>query len=192
MSGSTRNTHHFKNLVIDGSKLNTGMNSSNRNSILKVKSEAQVPQLEDVRFEDVDLTVVDTGGASGGYSANLLFRLPSTRVQILTTFLDITVNSLGTGISDGVFFASMGVGAATGSPPTGTAINIITASAITVSSGTGHVENIQSTTPISNDATVGTDVYLNITVPDASISATGTINVTGIVRLIYLDVSDGE
>jgi hypothetical protein len=192
MAHTRTGTAKYKNLFVNGSRLNTYKGSSAPLTGMSVRSESQLPQIEDVRFEDLDITITDNGDASGGYNASVMFRLPSTRVILLGAFLDLTVNSIGTGLLDGSYTAAVGTAPATDSTHTGGQVDIIASGAITVSGGTGTIESVGAVLLTYLDATTAKDIHLNIGVPDASITATGTINVTGVFRLVYIDISDGE
>ena len=192
MSHSRRNTAYYKNLIIDGSKLNTGKNSSAPLAGMAVSSEAQVPQIEIVQFSGLALTVTDNGDASGGFNASAMFNLPSTRCLILGAFLDLTVDSIETGLLDGDYSIGVGVDPATDSSHTGDQVNLLGTVALTVASGTGTLEHVSGVILIQVDGTTAAPIYLNIGVPDASITADADITASGLFRMVYIDLSDGE
>lgn len=191
MSNITRNTAHFKNLTIDGSKLNTGRNSSAPATGMAVQSEAQVPQIEIVQINALDLTVTDNGDATGGFHGTPMLRLPPTRLVMVAAFIDFTINSIETGLLDGSYPIAVGTAIADDSTPSGSQVNIIASTAITVSSGTGTIEQVNVFPTAHDAAAAAIDLFLNIGVPDASITASADLNATGTFRFIYLDLSGG-
>ncbi|MHA1859156.1 MAG: hypothetical protein ACTSUU_06895 [Candidatus Thorarchaeota archaeon] len=190
MSTITRHTAHFQNLIVGGSKLNTGLNSSAHAVGMSVQSEAQVSQIEIVQIDALNLTVTDNGDSTGGFHATAMVRLPPTRLVMVGSFIDFTINSIETGLLDGNYALAVGTAAATDSTHTSTQVNILASTNLTVSSGTGTLE-VTSVFPTAFDATTDMDIFLNIGVPDASITTDADLNATGTFRFIYLDLSGG-
>lgn len=192
MSHSRRNKAYLKELFVDGSKVEVGKRSANHTDGMSVKSEVMPVSMEDVRFTDVELTVTDTGGANGGFIAQALLDLPSTRCYMIAGFADITVKSIGSNLSDSTFTFSVATTAATGGNLTGATANLVGSFNVVVTSGTGTGEGISSVVSAHVDGTTATHVYLNGFIPDAAISADDTLVASGIVRIFYIDISDGE
>ncbi len=192
MSNSTRNKANFKNLHVDGSNVNVGRVSSTPHASMKVKSEAFIPQMEDVRFSSLTIPITDTGGVGGGYAALGMLVLPSTRCLILGAFLDFTVASVAAGLTNGTYTVSVGTAATANSTLDGSEVDVIASTNLTISSGAGTAEAVTSIVMIHVDATTAKTLYLNIGVPDASISATSSLVASGVFRLFYIDLSDGE
>lgn len=143
-----------------------------------------------------DQIITDTGGADGGYGALTLITLPASHIVLLGAFVDVTLTGDGTSIAaDAAVDIGVGTAAeAANSTIDGTAADVVAKIdiALTTSVGTGDGAGLPSGTPVPIDATAGTvKLYFNIGVPDADISAEGTISIAGTVRLIYLDISKG-
>lgn len=192
MPSVTKNAAHFINLIIDGSKLATGANSSAPLAGMSVTSGAQIPQIEEVTFSNLDLTITDNGDSTGGFYAGAMLLLPSTRCLRLGAYLNVTINSLDTGLLDGTYNVSIGTTGTTDSTLSGTEVNVIPSHSFTVSSGTGTKETDIETNLIYDAAAVDTYLFFNIGVPDAQITQTADLNMTFKFRFIYLDLSGGD
>jgi len=183
----------LENLIVDGSKLNTGPNSSTPLTGMTVLSQALVPQLEDVRFSAFDLEATDNGDSTGGFYGGAMFKLPATRIVLLGAFLDLTILSVEAGIAaDATLAVAVGTAIATDATHTGGQVNIIASAPISLTGGAGAAEFNGIVALTYLDVVSATSVYLNIGIPDADISADAALNATGVFRMVYLDISDGE
>jgi len=142
----------------------------------------------------VDIT--DVGDANGGYGAHALVTLAESDILLIGAHIDIAIT--GDGVNIGATAAvDVGVGTAAeaaNSTIDGTSADIIGKidAPLVDSEGVAVGPGPPSGTPVVIDATGGTQgIYLNFGVPDADISANGTIVVVGTVRLIYLDITKG-
>lgn len=142
------------------------------------------------------ITITDVGDANGGYGAHELVTLPSSDVLLIGALIDIAITGDGSGIaSDAAVDIGVGTAAeAANSTIDGTSADIIGKidAPLTSDEGVAAGPGPPSGTPVVIDATGGSQgIYLNLGVPDADISASGTIIVVGTIRLIYLDITKG-
>lgn len=157
-------------------------------------SKTQLLRLEEVTLPATALTATDNGDATGGFIAQELLTLPNTRMIVVGAFLDLEVTAVSEEIGeDAVLAVGVGTTAADDSTPTGTQIDILGPVAVTLTTGAGSGVGISGTALLHIDSTGETQdkVYLNVGIPDASISATGTITVAAVLRLFYIDLSMG-
>lgn len=147
---------------------------------------------------EIDSTVIitDVGDANGGYGAHKLVTLPSSDILLIGALIDVAIT--GDGVNIGATAAvdiAVGTAAeAANSTLDGTSADIIAKidAPLTACEGVAAGPGPPSGTPVVIDATGGTQgIYLNLGVPDADISANGTIVVVGTIRLIYLDITKG-
>ncbi len=142
------------------------------------------------------VVITDVGDANGGYGALELIVLAASNILLLGAEIDIAITGDGAGTADDAA-VDIGVGTvaeAANSTIDGTSANVIAKidAPLTAAAGVAVGVGLPSGTPVVVDATGGTQgIYLNIGIPDADISATGTMAVAGTVRLIYLDISKG-
>jgi len=190
---TTRNRADFKNALFRGAPFEVGEAPTGFHASSTHKSGILLPRIEDVRLDAVNVAITDTGGAGGGYAAVELMTLPATRIVLLGAFLDFTVNSVAAGIT-ATAVVSFGLGTAA------TANATIDSNEISMLSGAGSfvlsggTNTGEATNPLLLtlfDAVTTTKVYLNIGVADAGISATSSMNVTAVARIIYFDASLG-
>lgn len=150
---------------------------------------AGIPILEDFRFDSESLTVVDSGGVNGGWVATKMIEGVPGNYGCIGALLNISVESVGAGINAGgsVGFG-MGTGAATTGSISGTAANLGASLNVTLSGGAGS--GTSQGPPISTFVVAGTtpDIYLNIGVSDANISANAAVVFSGTCRLFLLDL----
>ena len=142
------------------------------------------------------VTITDVGDANGGYGALKLVTLAAAHLLFLGAYIDIAITGDGAGTAaDAAVDIGVGTAAeAANSTIDGTSADIIDKidAPLTASVGAAEGVGLPSGTPVVVDATGGTQgIYLNIGIPDADISASGTMAVAGTVRLIYLDISKG-
>lgn len=197
MSNSTRNKHYVKNLQVETLSFGTdapGPVSSGRvtDGMSVSKTTGIIPVLEEVRFTDKVFTLTDTG-VGGAWTSLEILTLPATRVAFLSAFLSTIVIASSAGIvQDGVIRRSLGTTATADSTLATTDANILVAGNIVLTDGAGDAESALSTAMVAVDAAAGgVKVYLNIALSDADLTATGTVTMNGILRLIYIDVSGG-
>jgi hypothetical protein len=140
--------------------------------------------------------ITDVGDANGGYGAHSLVVLPASDLLLIGSLIDVAITGDGVNISaTAAVDVAVGTAAeAADSTLDGTSADIIAKidAPLTTSEGVAAGPGPPSGTPVVIDATGGTQgIYLNFGVPDADISANGTIVVVGTIRLIYLDITKG-
>ena len=150
-------------------------------------------QLEEFIFPTgSSLTVVDDGGVNGGWVAHQLGTMPSSQYEIVGGILDVNVDSVAAGIS-ATADVEFGVGSAAASvaPLAGTAINMNILNTITLTGGAGSGQTAGPAAPLFLDGKTSTDIYFNISVQDADISADAAVTFDAVIRLFVLDLSRG-
>ena len=140
--------------------------------------------------------ITDVGDANGGYGAHSLVVLPASDLLLIGSLIDVAITGDGTNIgATAAVDVAVGTAAeAANSTLDGTSADIIASidAPLTASEGVAAGPGPPSGTPVVIDATGGTQgIYLNFGVPDADISANGTIVVVGTIRLVYLDITKG-
>jgi hypothetical protein len=142
--------------------------------------------------------VVDVEGTTGdGFATLSLFTLPATRVAIIGAFADFEVVGIGAGNeidADAEVIMSIGSTATTDGTLATTDANVIASTAMTLVGGKkASTEAVFAGTATLNiDAAGGAGIHFNIGVPDADISADGTLTLTAKIRVLYVDISTGD
>lgn len=155
--------------------------------ITKRLEKAGIFMQEVLLLEDETLTVVDSGGATGGWVAELLAN-PNTYYMALAGFLDIEVKSVGAGINAaGAVVFGIGSAATTTASITGNNSNFAAAATVSLTGGAGT--SIVQGPPIPTFVTPTTpNIYLNIGVADANITADADVTFDLTARLFLLDM----
>lgn len=143
----------------------------------------------------VSLTVTDTGGAAGAHCAIQLYDFPAGLIDYLGGTTDLAITAGAGGIADGaavvgsVGTVTVGVGNAT---LTGTEADLIPSTASTLAAGVGATKGKSTATEkaLHDGTATAKDVFLNFAVPDADVSASDTLSVTGTVTLTWINHGD--
>lgn len=153
-------------------------------------------QVAEISFTELEFAVEGTTG--DGFVATALFTFPATYLAIIGAFADFEVTGVGDGgeiDDDAEVTMSVGSTGTADGTLAGTDVNIIASTAMTLVSGVkASTEAVFAGTATLNLDGAGSaaKAYLNIAVPDADISADGTIDVTGKIRILYIDLSSGS
>lgn len=182
-------------LLVADAELKVGTHGTASTGLTQEKL-ASVLVTEELTVAVAAQAITDVGDANGGYGALEMLTLPASHIVLLGAFLDVTLTGDGVNIAaDAAVDVGVGTAAeAANSTIDGTSADIIAKVdiALTDSVGTGDGAGLPSGTPVPLDATAGTvKLYFNIGVPDADITASGTMAIAGTLRLIYLDISKG-
>ena len=139
-------------------------------------------------FENETAAVVDSGGANGGFLAELLGS-PQSDYVCLAGFLDVDVLSVSAGISASgtVTFGMGSVATGTGSI-TGNSANLAAAAAVALTAGAGSATGRGPSIPTFVDIAAAANIYLNVGVADADISADANVIFNATIRLFLLDL----
>lgn len=131
------------------------------------------------------VSVVDSGGAAGGKASPILLTLPTMYYMLMGSYLEITVASVGGGIgatADVLF--GVGTAVAVDSTLASAEIDHNVLNTITLSGGAGTGTTVSSVVMayFNNLADAIGDIYLNIGVADADITATADVTFSGVYR----------
>jgi len=145
---------------------------------------------EQLIFESASLTVVDSGGASGGWVSEKILTPPSRYVG-LAGFLEVEVESVGAGIaSDGDVYFGVGSAAATAGSLSGTSVDLVVVNTVSLTAGAGGPQAVVGPLiPKYVDITSTPDIYFSVGVADADISADAAVTFNATVRLFLLDLA---
>lgn len=153
-----------------------------------------VPEFLEFTATDQVFDVVDSGGAAGGNFSQQMFTLPLTeRVAIISSYLAVEVKSIGASLADGGYSFGVGTDAAVGTL-SADEINFLSAAlSLTVSSGVSPKTIATGPLVITYlDGNPALPVYFNGFVPDASISADGTVTLDVVFRALFVNVALGD
>lgn len=144
-------------------------------------------------MSSLSVTITDTGGANGGYGSVKLCDLPDTHLLVFAAAANLSFTEAAAGIGNTAALKySVGTAAeATNDTLDSTQANLIASTDATlVSSAKANVMNSSSAVAFI-DASSGTAaIHLNFGIPNADISASGAIVVTGYVDLFYIDLGN--
>ena len=151
-----------------------------------------VPYMWEYTWTAEVISVVDSGGAGGGWAAPVLLTLPTMYYYQVGSYLEITIASVGGGIgatADVLF--GIGTTATTTGTPSGGNIDHNLLNTITLSGGAGTGTTLSSIVigQFNNLADAIGDLYLNIGVADADISATADVTFSGVFRSFGFEMS---
>lgn len=150
--------------------------------------EAGVFMQERLLFENETAAVVDSGGVNGGWLAELLGS-PQSDYVCLAGFLDVDVLSVGAGISaSGTVTFGLGTAATTTGSIAGTSANLAAAAAVALTGGAGSATGRGPAAPTFVDIAAAANIYLNVAVADADITADANVVFNATVRLFLLDL----
>lgn len=133
------------------------------------------------------VAITDTGGASGGHGTHSLLTLPAQHVLILGAFLDVAVTASGGVAADAAVDVAVGTAAETANATLdSTQADIVGSTDMDLTDSDGSAS--ATSAGVDNvDATGGTQaLHLNFGVPDADITANGSLAVTGTFRVSYI------
>lgn len=193
MATSLRNSWDFKNLLFRGARFESNFGVSRVATGAIINKKIASPNLIELILPATGVTVTDNGGATGGFLALELFRFPNTRIAILSTYLELTIISTGAGISQtATLTIGLGTSATTDATINSGEVNVVAAVTQALTGGAAVKELASSTVLVQLDAMTNTSLYLNVGVPDASISADTAMSISAILRMVYLDLSGGR
>lgn len=140
------------------------------------------------------IAVTDSGGAAGGQGSQKVYDFPEGVIQLLGASYNLTVARVGTGIAaNAALVGSLGQAAAGAgdSTLTSTEADMIASTTGTLSSGAGVLQKYGSLVAAAFDGhSTAIDAILNVAVPDAGISATDAVLVSGTITLVWANLGD--
>lgn len=143
--------------------------------------------VDKLTFEDLAVTITDTGGASGGYGSKQLADLPAGLAIFLGARTSFTITAAAGISATATVKHSLGTAAeATNDTLDSTQANIIasTNSALTASAGTAS--GVSTGVTVVNGTSSAVDLFINFGVADAGISATSSITIDGYAEVAWL------
>lgn len=150
--------------------------------------------VEDLTLAETEVTITDTGGANGAYGSHTLLTLPASHIVLLGILLEIDMEAgVGIGATGDVKTAIGSAAEATNDTLDGTSGDYVASGTTTLVASAGSEELVGPVTKaMLIDATAGTSIMaLNFGVADADISASSTLTVSGSIRVVYIDLSQG-
>lgn len=142
----------------------------------------------------LSIAVADTGGAAGAQGSQNVYTFPEGVIQFLGASYNLTVTRVGTAIAAGAaLVGSLGsVAAGAGDATlTSTEADMIASTAGTLTAGAGTLKKHGSLVAAAFDGhTTPVPVYLNVAVPDADISATDAVLISGTITLVWANLGD--
>lgn len=145
-------------------------------------------------LSSASVAVVDTGGANGGQGGLKIYDFPAGVIVRGGCVADTTTLAGAGGITDtAAVVESLGsvVAATSDATLTSTEADFVGSFAGTLSSGAGTFAKYGEPSATSLDGhTTAVDLFLNVAVPDAGISADDTLAVTGTITCIWSSTGD--
>jgi hypothetical protein len=132
-------------------------------------------------------------GAAVGYGTAVIAGLPEGNILLLGAVANVMLSSASAGIT-ATFTANFAVGTAATADATlsGNEVNVIPSTA--TSAATAKVSPVtrgaQATAVMLDNTDSSLKLNMNITVPDASLSANSSISVDGVLHLAYVLLGD--
>lgn len=141
----------------------------------------------------LSIAVTDNGSA-GGQGSQKIYDFPEGVIQLLGASYNLTVTAVSTGIAAGAaLVGSLGsVAAGAGNATlTSTEADMIASTAGTLTASAGVLQKFGSLVAAAFDGhTTALDAILNVAIPDADISATDAVLISGTITLIWSNLGD--
>lgn len=142
----------------------------------------------------LSVAVTDTGGAAGGQGSQIVYTFPEGVIQLLGASYNLTTARVGTGIAaTAALVGSLGSAAAGvgDSTLTSTEADMIASTTGTLTAGAGALAKHGSLVATAFDGhTTPITAILNLAVPDAGISATDAVLVSGTITIVWTNLGD--
>lgn len=139
------------------------------------------------------IAVADSGGANGGFGGAKIYDMPAGNIVLLGAITNLT----------NIARVSTGIGAtATVKHSVGTAVegtndtldaaqaSIVPSTNAVLAAGVGAAGGESTAVLVTNGTSTAMDIYLNIGVADADISASDNVDVSGTVILFWINAGD--
>lgn len=142
----------------------------------------------------LSVAVADSGGAAGAQGSQKVYDFPEGIIQLLGASYDLTVARVSTGIATGAaLIGSLGsVAAGAGDATlTSTEADMIASTVGTLTAGAGTLKKHGSLVAAAFDGhTTAIDAILNVAVPDADVSATDAVLISGTITIVWASLGD--
>jgi hypothetical protein len=152
------------------------------------------PQRLRVTLTNVAVAITDSGGAAGGQGALKILDFAAGLISILGAESNCAIVAAANITATAAVIASVGTAAAGAgdSTLTGTEADIIPSTACTLTGSAGVFDGEATTPALFNGTAAAIDAFLNFAVPDAGISASSSITVTGYVDVWAIVMGDND
>lgn len=145
-----------------------------------------------IPFKALQVAITDPGAAVG-YGTALCGALPEGNVLIVGAIANVVLSSASAGII-ATFTANFSIGTAATADATlsGNEVNIIPSTAVSAATAkvAPQARGANATAVIIDNTAKDQSLNMNITVPDASLSANSTMQVDGVLHLAYVVLGD--
>lgn len=202
MSLSPRQKQHVENAfadretarlisgILDGqSGLNVGAAASGITLTEEISDAAGFMHRTTLTLTNVDIAVADSGGASGAFGGKQLYDFPEGAISIFGAFAQLqpTAGAGGVGDTATVKFSLGSALEASNDTLDSVQANVIGSTNVVLSGGVGPSTKAVGATAVAQlDGTAtAIDLFLNLGVADAGVTASDTITVNGTVRFSW-------
>lgn len=143
--------------------------------------------VDKLTFEDLAVTITDTGGANGGYGTHKIADLPQGLAILLGARSSFTIAAAaGIGATATVKHSLGSAAEATNDTLDSTQANIIASTNSVLADSAGTASGVSTTVVVLNGTSTPADIILNFGVADAGITATSSITIDGYVEVAWL------
>lgn len=148
-----------------------------------------------IKLDNHRIAITDTGGANGGYGSQKIFDAPAGNIKVLggvQRFTRVARVSTGIAATAVVKFSVGSAAEATNDTLDSAQADVIPSTNMAaMSSGVSAGGGGRSTAePVLNGTVTPIDLFLNVGIADASISASDNIDVDGEIELYYINLGD--
>lgn len=188
MTQKTQGKAIFDNLIIAGRSIEAPALYDPASAVAEYFRKGAVYMLEEVLFRNDSLMVIDSGGANGGWVAHKIFENLANPYAVIMASLEVEVLSVGAGISaSGAVSFGVGRNAATNASLSGATVDHCVVNTISLTGGAGGPQTVLGP-PIPTTNTSPSDIYFNIGVTDANISADAAVVFNATYRGFLLEM----
>lgn len=143
--------------------------------------------VDKLTFEDLAVTITDTGGANGGYGTHKIADLPQGLAILLGARSSFTIAAAaGIGATATVKHSLGSAAEATNDTLDSTQANIIASTNSVLADSAGTASGVSTAVVVLNGTSTPADIILNFGVADAGITATSSITIDGYVEVAWL------
>jgi len=142
----------------------------------------------------LSISVTDSAGVNGGQGSQKIYDFPAGAIQVLGASYNLSTLAGAGGIADGAaLIGALGTtaAAADNSTLTTTEADFIASTTGTLVGGAGDLKKYGSLVAAAFDGTTtAVDLYLNLAVPDADISASDTVEINSTIEVYWVNLGD--
>ncbi len=191
---TTQRKHNADNVDALCDSLIAGVGAKNGSAVSVVESGSAAVHRSVFTLTALSVAVTDTGGANGAQGSHRLYDFPVGAIIRNGCSYSLTTLAGAGGIVDGAaLVGSLGTTAAAigNATLTTTEADWIASTAGTLTAGAGVLAGSADPVLASLDGhTTAVDLYLNLAVPDADVSASDTVAVSGTITCLWSSSGD--